>query len=152
MKTPRELLFQRHRSADSKLDAVRGKLVTDLGRRGSNRAVNSGAGVEPGPPARDWLSVAWRELFWNSRRVWAGFAVVWAALLVCNFALADRSTSPGAAVIARLPAAEMARLWEAQTRLRTELLGEVEPAAGNPTQPTPGLRPRSARRPEEAMG
>ncbi len=137
MKTPRELLLHRHADATPKLDAAREQVVASL---------------QPRPPATNWLVTAWQELFWNSRRVWAGLAVVWAVLLVCNVAMQDRSTSVAAASKARMPAAEVRQLWQAQARLRAELLGEMEPGDNEAVPSAPGaLRPRSARRLEEVM-
>ncbi|MBI3876088.1 MAG: hypothetical protein HY300_09070 [Verrucomicrobia bacterium] len=137
MKSPRELLLHRHAAAQPKLDAARAEVVATL---------------QPRPDATNWFSLARQELFWNSRRVWAGLAAVWAVLLVCNFAMQDRSVSTASASAAALPAAEVRQLWQAQARLRAELLGGMEPGDDEAVPPAPGaLRPRSARRLEEVM-
>lgn len=135
MKTPRELLLHRHAAAVPKLDAVRAEVVGSL---------------QPRPAATNWFSIAWQELFWNSRRVWASLAAVWAALLVCNVALTDRSVSAAVSVMAQLPVEEMRRLRQERAQLRAELLDGLEANEVKTVTPAPrSPGPRSDRRRED---
>ena len=77
MKTPRDILFDRHRAAVPLLDSIRAEVVSRLSPRDSV------------PRGSLFLAAArklWEELVWPCRRAWAGFAVVWLALLGVHLA------------------------------------------------------------------
>jgi anti-sigma factor RsiW len=71
------------------------------------------AGLEAVCPARfrlffsilDWT----RDLFWPVRRIWAGFAVVWLAILALN--ISTREPAPSLAMKASRPSLEMVRAF-----------------------------------------
>lgn len=73
MKTPREILLQRHQAADAKLNQIRREVIAQL---------------EKPPVARaEWLPLCallklWRELIWPARRIWAGLATTWVFILI----------------------------------------------------------------------
>lgn len=132
MKTPREILFERHRQAEPKLDAVRRKALAALPTAGSvNKAhFNIRAAFHRAP---DVLRKSWLELIWPSRRAWAGFAILWLAMLVANLEMKATSTTVPAGQSARTPA--LARAFEEQQRLLSELF--------LPVSPPPAARTRS---------
>ena len=88
MKTPRDVLFERHRSALPKLDVIRQSTVAavcdrqlgmdDAGERRSQTA------------AYNDLACVLAELIWPSRRIWAGLASVWVLIFIFDFSQRDR--------------------------------------------------------------
>ena len=81
MKPLRDILLNRHRSVEPKLDRMWNEtLAPEL--RG-----------EPAPERRNVLLAVglklWGELIWPSRRVWAGLACVWVLLIAWNLASSD---------------------------------------------------------------
>jgi hypothetical protein len=134
MKTPRDILFNCHQSADAKLDQVRHEVVSKL--------------VSPIAPRNSSLPVLvllklWQELIWPCRRTWAAFAAVWLLMLVVNVSLRD----PGQTTLAKSsPSGGMMMALQQQERLLAEL---SEPhktrVTTSPPKPT-APQPRSDRR------
>src|SRR5438105_14995039 len=82
MKTLREILLERHRTADPKLDAIRQNAVALITQK-AGRAVPSASSASISSPretlARTWLS-ALRSLRWHL----AGLAAAWLAIALLN--------------------------------------------------------------------
>jgi hypothetical protein len=77
MKTPREFLFQRHRCAESQLDAIRARTLAELSRaKSQSREENS---ISPLP-----FFAAWRQIFLSLRWHFAGISVAWFFILLLN--------------------------------------------------------------------
>jgi hypothetical protein len=137
MKTPRDLLLSRHAAAQPNLDALRRQVVAEhLGP----------ASLEEAAPPHGFVRALWVELFWPSRRAWAGLAAVWVVVLGLNLAARQRSSEPTALVNQSSPARELRLVLVEQARLRAELL-QIEPLPGTepPKRSIPG--PRSERLP-----
>jgi hypothetical protein len=115
MKTPRELLLQRHQAIEPKLNAVRQKALAALTRPG--------------------LAQSWREFVFSMRWHLAGLSAVWVAVLLLHLDYAPAST----AVIARDNALPTRVLLAALLENRRELLELTEMPAVNET---PALPPR----------
>jgi hypothetical protein len=124
MKTPREILFNRHRAVAPKLDAIRHQIV-DSKSRGSNFA-----------------AVLWRELIFPSRRTWASLAAIWILIFVVNFS--QRDYSP-VAVAKSSPTPEMISSFRQQEKILAELIGQNELRVAEPPK-TFLPRPSSRRR------
>lgn len=96
MKTPREILLERHRAAGPKLDSIRHEIVTaefkSVGQAARLSPTERMKKLETG--ASPVLRLLWRELIWPSRHVWSGLAVVWAVILTVNFSRTTRNESP----------------------------------------------------------
>jgi hypothetical protein len=80
MKTPRELLLERHRSRSDALDAIRERVIADETSGASFRTTEP---VTTGPSSllpgiRAWLSFG--------RVAWSAFAAVWCAIVGLNLA------------------------------------------------------------------
>ena len=139
-RTPREILFERHRAAEVRLDAIRERfLVHELIATGGATA-NSGRDVVQ---LRVRLSVRiWGELFWSCRQIWAGLAAAWLVVIVVNFKSFDE---PASTQVGNGGASQA--FWTfvlEQKRLLAEL-GDDTPAS--PQKATPvAPRPRSDRR------
>ena len=91
MKTPREILFARHRSVEPKLDEIRESAVAAVCDRRTSKQTS------PAVADRRYNAIAFlRELLSFKPQTWAGLAAVWAVVLVLKF-----STHDGSHVVAR---------------------------------------------------
>jgi len=138
MKTPREILLERHQAAAPKLDAIRQSAVAAVcDRRISNERRSQ-------TTATMILKTFWLELIWPCRRIWAGLAAVWVLIFAFNFSQRD----PTEMVAQKAPPApQMVLAFWQQEKLLAELLGSNEPrVAEKPKVISP--QPRSERRME----
>jgi hypothetical protein len=124
MKTPREILLQRHQVSSPKLDAIRSGVVATLGR----------------PPARDRLS--WRDLARSWRWHLAALSAAWVVVMILNI---DRSPS-AVAMIPRDKIPSPQQIW-ASLRENRRLLLEFSNDAGVEKAVVPGRR--SEREPKQ---
>ena len=126
MKTPREVLFERHWAARSKLDAIRQKIVAELNNK-ETKEQNYPKGLV------SWFlgcsSTLWLELIFPSRRIWAGLAAIWVLLLVVNLSQRDHVETSMAK--ASTPA-EMAASFQQEQELLAQLIGPSEPVFAEP--------------------
>ncbi|HWY75664.1 MAG TPA: hypothetical protein VN281_08600 [Verrucomicrobiae bacterium] len=135
MKTPREILFDRHLDAERRLDAIRERLLAEaFSGRASDRTPRGSlslAGV---------IEKLWNQLIVPCRRIWCALAVVWLIIMALNLASADAPKTVRNKSIASSPEIRLA--VREQRLLRLELLGaSMSPA------PPPGIAPpRSERR------
>ena len=129
MKSPREILLERHQSAALKLDAIRQSAVAAVCDR--RPAVDDADKRRSQTAATMIWHVFWRELILPSRRIWAGLAAVWILLLVTNVSLRDRS--PGAAMMSA-SGPEMILSFRQQERLVNELIGPDETRVAEPVK------------------
>ena len=129
MKTPRDILFDRHRAAVPLLDGIRAEILSRLSPRNA-------------APRGSILFAAacklWEELVWPCRRAWTRFAVVWIALLGVHLA------TPREVVKA-------APLTASALDQRRQLLAELLPLPHEELRRRPVLPPPQARR-REACG
>jgi hypothetical protein len=139
MKTPREIMFERHQNAAPKLDAIRREVVWEGRRVAVPKFRVADTATLP--------MLIWRELIWPSRRIWAGLAAVWILIFVFNFSQRDP-----AELLARksLPSPEMILTFRQQERLLAELIGPNETQAAEPAKPFLP-QPRSEERIETLM-
>ncbi|MHB8523589.1 MAG: hypothetical protein ACYDH9_22925 [Limisphaerales bacterium] len=135
MKTLRELLLERHRDAESDLDAIRRDVVMNcLGTPSpAASAPETGAGWSP---ARV-IEVLWGELVWPCRRAWIGLAAAWLMILFLNHPAADGP--PVARVKPEAPSAAMITLLREQRELARELTS----LSAEPEAPAPAPQPHS---------
>jgi hypothetical protein len=134
MKTPREILFERHQAAAPKLDAIRQTAVASVG----DQRIKDSTAVTV-------RRYNWREFFFSLRWHLAGMSAVW--LVVAFLSLnAGHSASLAASVpTQKIPSAQiiMASLREN----RRQLLELMQPAEARGEQPQKPIlpRPRSQR-------
>ena len=143
MKTPRQIILDRHRAVESQLATV---------RRAALNAVFSAPAAAPDrqPDSTRWtlravVLVLWRELILPARRTWIGLATVWVAILVLHFAAHDDAMSALAQSTASPP--RPAILSPEQQSLWTELAGgpdliRVAPAKSAAPKPRSEWRAR----------
>jgi hypothetical protein len=134
MKTPREILFERHRSTETKLDAMRQEILARITERNEERPVCSEARriLQGGssPLGR------WQDFLLSFRWHLAGLGAAWLAVLWLNV---DRTSElPFAKVGAHNLTARqfMAAVQENRRQVR-ELTSS---AAAESTSPVPGPR------------
>jgi len=119
MKKPRDILLERHRAIEPKLDAIRQSAVAaDCDRRISTDCV------------REWrsqtaatmiLGIIWRELIFPCRRTWTALAAVWIALFIFNVSQRDKAELAARKLPPSSPEAILA--WRQQEKLLAELIG-----------------------------
>jgi hypothetical protein len=167
MKTPRDLILEKHRHAEAKLAAIRPE---DLAAATRSVAPVERPEAQPLLPLRSlrgrgegWGEVRVRFLgrgdrinlysvaqnFWHEsilpwRRVWAGMATVWLGIFVLNVA---SHGAPQTTVAKASPADSRVVLaaWRERRQVLAQLLGPASPAA-EAVRPIPG--PRSSLRVE----
>jgi hypothetical protein len=88
MKTPRDILFARHQAVAPRLDAIRREVVGELNNQATKEQSFSASLVASFLCCSNKL---WLELFFPSRRIWAGLATVWLFLAVFNVSQRDGS-------------------------------------------------------------
>jgi hypothetical protein len=135
MKTPREILFDRHRAAEPKLDAL-------------TRCVVNNIAVSSACPSFSLCSLPqsfWREVILPSRRLWAGLAAAWVVILAAN--LDFRAGSPRlTASISPVAARNFMSIRE-QENVVTAFNSLPEPTPAEPPK-SRGPQPRTEIRPE----
>jgi hypothetical protein len=130
MKTPREILLERHQTAAPKLDAIRREVLSaEFVREGRRVAV-------PKFRVADTATLPlliWRELISPCRRIWTGLATIWILIFVVNFSQRD----PSELMAKKLPppSLEMILAFRQQQQLLAELVGPNETRAAAPPKP-----------------
>jgi hypothetical protein len=124
MKTPREILLERHAQVQPGLDAVRRKALATV--RVPIDAKMPQADVSNSSSFMFLLGKAWRELIWPSRHAWAGMAAVWLGVLVANLEM--KASSAAIQPVRPAFSREMVRAFEERRRLLSELLPPSSPA------------------------
>ena len=137
MKTPREILLQRHQTANAKLDQIRRVAVAGLTERPAAR--------EQSLPIAIALKL-WRELIVPARVTWAGIAALWLVIGVINLTQADQTTT--SASVSSASPQELRAAWERHRELLLELA--LLPTADAAIPPKLNRQPRSDRQSESA--
>lgn len=126
MKTPRDILLERHRDAEAKLDAIREKVVATEMPVAARHA-------RPSFPIRAALAL-WRELFLPCGPIWAGVAAVWLVIVALHLSAGEK---PGMAGRSSQPVDANALMALRERRqLMAQLLG--------PVSSSPADRPKSS--------
>ena len=131
MKTPREILLERHQTAETKLDAVRQKALADLAQSPARER------SLPGVPA------SWRDFVLSLRWHLAGVSAIWLAVVLLNI---DHSPSP-AASIAKDKIPSLQQLLTSLRENHRQLLEMMEPPVNEPAS----IPPRRSERQSPAV-
>ena len=122
MKTPREILLERHQAAAPKLDAIRREAVkaaADVNRRKQPvRELTFAAALA------NAFRLSFLELIWPCRRIWAGLATAWVLIFTINFSQRDNVSSVTGTTVR---SGEMIMSWQAQQRWMNELFADRSP-------------------------
>ncbi|HET7624028.1 MAG TPA: hypothetical protein VFM25_02095 [Verrucomicrobiae bacterium] len=138
MKTPREILFERHRTSDAKLDSIRQNVLAAECRNEFQKRKQ--AVILRAFPFRIGM-IFWRELILPARRIWVGFAVVWMVIFALN--AADKNDSALKMAKSKVPPAEILLALQRQQ----EMLAEFN----TPPQPEVAEKPKSSPKPRSAL-
>jgi len=136
MKTPREILLERHCAAESKLEDIRRAVVGEL----STKEIKAQGGPDG---FVEWClrfpNKLWRELVLPSRRIWTGLAAVWLVLFIVNISQRDNVSSVTGQPVRSAP---VMMSWQVQQRLMNELLADrlAPPEVDRPRNVAPGPR------------
>jgi hypothetical protein len=135
MKTPRDILFQRHQATESKLDAIRETVVASVSDR---RIVNS--------PAVTGHSYSWREFCFSLRWHLAGMSAAWLMIVLLNLNVGHSTSLASAIPKAKIPSAQiiLAALRENHRELMQLIQSSDSHEAGPQKLMAP--QPRSQRR------
>lgn len=131
MKTPREILLNRHQTTEPRLDQIRRDVVADLRSREAARRET--------PLLVAVILKLWRELIVPARMTWTGIAAVWVLIGVIHLTQHDRTTTVARAT-SPTPQ-EMRAAWEQRQELMLELALLPKTEAAEP--PKLKLQPRS---------
>jgi hypothetical protein len=144
MKTPREILLERHQAAEPKLDAIRVAVVGELNNNETKEQSWAAVLVSSflGCPQK-----LWRELILPSRRIWAGMAATWLAMFIVNVSMHDNSQT---VAMKSSPSPGMMMTFQQQERLLAELTEPHETRIAEPSKKSIP-QPRSERRDETAQ-
>ena len=119
MKTPREILLERHQTAAPKLDTIRQEVVevaADVNRRKQPVCELTFAAA-----LANAIRLSFLELIWPCRRTWTALAAVWILIFIFNFSQRDKLELAARKLPPPSPEAVMA--WRQQERLLAELIG-----------------------------
>jgi hypothetical protein len=140
MKTPRQILLEEFNGADARLADIQKAVLQ------STLLCPAQVSARPAQPKLNfvqWLAqtphLFWTEVILPARRVWAGFAVVWAAILIIN--ASEQSGQPKMAK--NSAATENAILvWREQRNILAEFSQPVAPEPADRVRPS-APQPRS---------
>jgi hypothetical protein len=127
MRTPREILLEKHRHLEPRLEAIRRRVLQAEARRRDQESAASA-----------WLVTLWRQLVLPCPRAWAGMTVAWAIILLLQVSANSRLTVPPGMLPKTTP--EIRAQLKEQWLLRTELLGA---ASAEPTRSPSPIEPHS---------
>ena len=135
MKTPRDILLNRHQTAAPKLDRLRREVIDQEVRAAPVPEEDLPSIVQsPG----DWLQVLWRHALRPWRPAWMGLAVAWLVILGLHLA-GNGASGTVSSPSTRLAPTAVAELQE-QLKLRAELLGTIPQDRVEPGAPRVGPR------------
>ena len=127
MKTPREIILDRHRAAEEKLNAISAQ---DLAAYAQTSTIK-----EPDSSTGRLAARFWHEAIWPWRRAWAGFAAVWLGIVALHFASGDSPSSTISEAARANP--QVIVVLEQQKQLLAQLLGPVSAPKETRSQPAP---------------
>lgn len=140
MKTPREIILEKHRAAEEKLDAIRAEELASLARVSTPEPSRASIGTV----FRSAFQGFWQQAFWPWHRAWAGMAAIWIGILALHLFSSEPTQSVRVEAAATRNPQVLSALRE-QNRLLVQLL---EPGAA-PSPKTPvHSGPRSEQRHE----
>ncbi len=136
MKTPREILLERHGNIEPKLDGIRRAVVNELNNTDA-KAQSWAAGFAA--LCLGFPNKLWNELVLPSRRIWTGLAAVWMVLFIINASQRDNLSSVTGQPVRSSP---VMMSWQVQQRLMNEVLADraAPPEADRPRNVAPKPR------------
>jgi hypothetical protein len=121
MKTPREILLEKHKVEEARLDKISEQVVAE-------HLATASHAKRLQPQVLSPMVVAmklWQELVWPCRRIWAGMAVVWVVVLV--LCLGAREQKTAVTENAPPPTADVMMALKEQRQMMAQLLDAAPP-------------------------
>jgi hypothetical protein len=140
MKTPRQMLFDRHRPADRELERIQTRVLA-RGLPVPDQTALAQADGSEGHQAILFYRKLWFEVILPARRIWAGFAAVWLVMAAINLSQADHTS---ARMRSKPAPASVMIAWQEEQKLMAELFNPPPLRAVDRPQPN-APRPRSER-------
>ena len=149
MKTPRELLFEKHSGAQPALDQIRRNVLANRLEASSRPRSSVFLHVHPWSVLVRILAKLWAELIVPSRKAWTGVAAAWIFILGFSLALSIDTPAKPAGQLASRPdmilalrhqQEEMAELVQPDTSETADAPSPAEPPRKKP-QPRSSLQP-----------
>ena len=139
MKTPREILFQKHQAAEPKLDEIRETVVASLSKRSPED--------HPAVAARRY---SLREFLISLRWHLAGMGAAWLVIVLLNLNIGHSPNLASTLPAAKIPPPQI--ILASLRENRRELLEMIQPAESHDVRPLKlfPLQPRSER-PDESL-
>jgi hypothetical protein len=140
MKTPRQILYEHHAPAAADLERIQQQaLAMGLRKKNESFIVSSKQNV-----FRLLFSPAvWAEVFHPARQIWAGFALVWVAIVAVNLSMETLTVS--GVKMNPAPASAILTSYKEHQRILAELTGPtIRPMADRPRSSAP--KPQSSRK------
>ncbi len=129
MKTPREILLARHKTAPPKLDALRQAVV---GKLSDETPRKQRSPISLASWCLGGFQNIWRELIFPCRFIWTGLAAVWLLILAANVSMQDHGQP---AMAKSSPSPQVIVAYRQQQQLLTELIGPNDPPVAEPQKP-----------------
>jgi len=155
VKTLRGVLFERHQTAEAKLDAFREEVVAGLVRTGEPGMAETSEWAAPqvSKPALRGADVSadplgWRQFWWSLRWHLAGLSAAWVAVLALNMSQAAAQGQPAPRKDGPSAGQVLAALRENQRQVRELVAAPV-------SEPAPArviTSPRSQAQPSSQTG
>jgi hypothetical protein len=140
MKTPREIILERHRAAEEKLNAISAEELASVSRASAEVQTRSNITAL----FHDVIEGFWHQAIWPWRRVWAGLAAIWIGILALHLASGELPHSSRAEMAETRNPQVLSALRE-QNKLMVQLL---DPPAAPAPEPPNHSGPRSEQRRE----
>lgn len=134
MKTPRQIILERHRPAETRLKDISEHELAALARESAMEKPDATqARPQSSALLRQALAGFWREAVWPWHRVWAGLAAVWIAIMALSLAGGELPRVHGGEMKLTPNPQIIAELRE-QRKLLTQLLEPTEASAPAPSK------------------
>jgi hypothetical protein len=142
MKTPREILFQKHQAAKPKLDAIRETVVREGRRAAVPKTRVASTAILP--------ALSWREFLISLRWHLAGMGAAWVVIVLLNLNIGHSTSLASALPAAKIPPPQI--ILASLRENRRELLEMIQPVESHEARPVKlfPLQPRSER-PDETL-
>jgi hypothetical protein len=142
MKTPREILFQKHQAVESKLDAIRKTVVEEGQRVAVSKTRVADTATLP--------VLSWREFLISLRWHVGGMGAAWLVIVLLNLNMSHSTNLASTLPVAKIPAPQI--ILASLRENRRELLEMIQPAESHEARPAKLFPPQPrSERPDETL-
>lgn len=137
MKTLREVLLEKHRRAEPKLDAIREQVNAGLAAGSTETPSRSKQMAREWQPDASAFQIGWRKLLWSLRWHMAGLSAVWLVVVALNIDHTPDRTQGATRGSGPSPRQLLAALRENQRQLRELIAVPASEPAQEPRKLAP---------------